>query len=773
MSKYLLSLLAMITVSAFAWGAAAQLPSTGGAEAETAVSLPDPLTPEAVQGMVARMSDAEVRDMLLERLDAVAKASDNGAAEDQAEQVFLETMTFGVLNSIAGAVSRIPDIWSTQAQSIGTFYDNVGGDGLLIMVAVLVIGVGAGLLAEMLFLRTTRKWHARFEVESGQESLWSTVKFLFNRLCSDLLGVVVFYFSASWIGGIVAGQLVTAMGMDADALSELRPYIMLIWTNLILFPRIAAAILRFVLAPNRPEFRLVYTDDQTAKFLFKHLIGVVILMGAILAIVFFNQMNGIPIGTTPIGFWLTVAQHAYLVYIVVKCWDGLVMMMKGSDPDVSPIEARVARAYPYFAIVSIIGAFYLLQLLLAFRQIELAGKAPHFWTMVVLLIAPALDTLIRGLVKHLVPPMTGQGALAERAYISTKRSWIRIGRVIVFGLILMLIARFWHIDFTADDGSIGTRIAAQLFEILIILASGYLIWELVSLWINRKLAAEQTAAAIDPNDEEPGGGEGGQAGGSRLSTVLPLVLGMMQVAIAVIFILIALGNIGIDITPLLAGAGILGLAIGFGAQKLVSDVVSGIFFLVDDAFRTGEFVEVEGTVGTVEKISIRSMQLRHHKGPVHTIPYGEIPKLTNYSRDWVIMKLKFTVPFETDPNKVKKIFKQIGKDMMEVPEFAADLLQPFKSQGVFDFDDVGMIMRGKFMAKPGRQFVLRKEIYNRVKKAFQENGIDFARREVRIAIPGMDSEQELNDEQKQALAAGAAQAAQDSIEANAPGPAKS
>ncbi|MEL6794938.1 MAG: mechanosensitive ion channel domain-containing protein, partial [Pseudomonadota bacterium] len=87
----------------------------------------------------------------------------------------------------------------------------------------------------------------------------------------------------------------------------------------------------------------------------------------------------------------------------------------------------------------------------------------------------------------------------------------------------------------------------------------------------------------------------------------------MKVAIAVIFGLIALGNIGIDITPLLAGAGIVGLAVGFGAQKLVADVVSGIFFLVDDAFRTGEYVEVEGTVGTVEKISIRSMQLRHHK----------------------------------------------------------------------------------------------------------------------------------------------------------------
>ena len=133
-------------------------------------------------------------------------------------------------------------------------------------------------------------------------------------------------------------------------------------------------------------------------------------------------------------------------------------------------------------------------------------------------------------------------------------------------------------------------------------------------------------------------------------------------------------------------------------------------------------------------------------------------KLTNYSRDWVIMKLKFTVPFDTDPNKVKKIFKKIGAEMMADETHKDGFLQPFKSQGVFDFDDVGMIIRGKFMAKPGKQFTLRKEIFNRVKAAFKENGIDFARREVRVAIPGLDEAENLSDQQKAAIGAAAADA---------------
>ena len=127
-----------------------------------------------------------------------------------------------------------------------------------------------------------------------------------------------------------------------------------------------------------------------------------------------------------------------------------------------------------------------------------------------------------------------------------------------------------------------------------------------------------------------------------------------MVTLMVMVSLSILTSLGVNIAPILAGAGVLGIAIGFGAQSLVKDVVSGIFFLVDDAFRVGEYVEIDQLRGTVERISIRSLQIRHHRGAVHTLPFGELKSLTNYSRDWVIMKLEFRVPFETDMKLVKK-----------------------------------------------------------------------------------------------------------------------
>ena len=459
----------------------------------------------------------------------------------------------------------------------------------------------------------------------------------------------------------------------------------------------------------------MHTFDETARFGVRHSAIGWLIVGFSTLIIYFNSQNGVPPGQSRIGFWLNLSVHIYIIWIAWRHWDGWVEMARGPDPDITPMEARTARFYPAFVMMVSAFTWVLVNILAGFERFDLLRSGAHYATMFLLIMAPTFDTLVRGLVRHLVPEMQGEGVIAERAYLATKRSYIRMGRVIVFALVIFVITRLWGIDFeNLAAAGVGVQIAGKLIEAMMIIAVGYFIYELVSLLINRKLAAEMTAAGFDLNEEEPGGGEGG-------------------------------------------------LAIGFGAQKLVGDVVSGIFFLIDDAFRAGEYVSVDTTMGTVEKISIRSLQLRHHKGPVHTIPYGEIPQITNYSRDWVIMKLRFTVPFGTDPNKVKKIFKKIGAEMIEDPMFKDDMLQPFKSQGVFDFDDVGMIIRGKFMAKPGTQFTMRKEVFNRVKAAFEENGIEFARREVRVAIPGLEDAADLDETQKAQIKAAASEAAQEQI----------
>lgn len=708
--------------------------------------LPEPLTKEAINEMVAQMSDDEVRALLLERLDAVAETG-TGPAEP-APTVFqrITTTAQQLGASWLNVLHNVPNLVSAQALSFRNFADRFQDPGLVMAFGLVALVLAISFGIEMLVRLLVKRWQRK---ETGHEGddLWSAVSYLFRRFCRELLGLVAFY---------VALRLIGRNFLSPDIIAFAAPLVF----YLILFPRVGAALSRFILAPNRSDLRLVNVNDQWSQYLHRNLIGLFFLIGFTMFIVGFNAMNGVPMGETRLGFWLNTAVHLYIILIAWTAREGLVDMMRGTDPDRTEFDEKVARAYPWFAIVVSAVMWLIVEIIVAKQNPELLlllGQGPHYTTMFWLLMAPAIDTLIRGLVRHLLPPMIGEGKIAEDAYKATKRSYIRIGRVFAGAFVILMIAAAWNIDLrgvAAEGGNVG----AALIQFLILAAFGYIFYESASLWFNRKLTKEMTAAAT-PDQEA---GEGGGAGGSRLATVLPLMRVTAQVAIAVIFGLLAIGSLGIDIAPLLAGAGILGLAIGFGAQKLVSDIVSGVFFLIDDAFRVGEYVDVGGTAGTVEKISIRSMQLRHHRGAVHTIPYGEIQKLTNYSRDWVIMKLKFTVPFDTDPNKVKKIFKKIGTEMMEDPTHGPGFIEPFKSQGVFDFDDVGMIIRGKFMAKPGQQFTIRKEIYNRVKKQFEEAGIPFARREVRVAIPGLEDNEELTEEDKAKITgAAAAAAAQD------------
>ncbi len=725
---------------------------SGGGGTTAATTLPDPLTADAARDMVSRLSDQEVRGLLLERLDAVAasaEAADNTPVWTVLGQTVEDTGT-GIQRAIFG----LPNLMTGVSAGFENFFSPRGWPGVGRLIGLTILGMLIGFVVEKVinyFLQRLRG----SPVNVLPETLRETLKVLSWRAFFEAFGLVVFFY----VTGFALRALLSEDPPAALAGEKTFPDALIATTfvsAVVITPRIFRLINRVLLAPNQPHLRLVHTDDWTAKFLNRQTTIVFVVWGILGFCIPFLASHGVSVGEYRIGFWLNTLGYLIFFYTCWKAREGLTKMLMGADEDVTPGEAAVARAYPYICMGLIVLNWLLIETLVAKKMFHLLdGRATV--TLILLVFAPTFDTAVRGLVRRLVPPMSGEGLVAQAAYIRTKRSYIRIGRVVATVAVIFTITWLWGIDLTnlAAAGA-GFRIVGIILEAILILLVGYMLWELISLWINRKLAAERTAMGFDSEDE--GLGDEGGTGVSRLATVLPLLLGVIKVAIAVIFGLIALGNLGIDTTPLLAGAGIVGLAIGFGAQKLVADIVSGIFFLIDDAFRAGEYLDVEGTMGTVEQISIRSMQLRHHKGAVHTIPYGEIPKVTNFSRDWVIVKLKFTVPFDTNPQKVKKLFKKIGAEMMEVPEFANDFLQPFKSQGVFDFDDVGMIIRGKFMAKPGKQFVLRKEIYNRVKAAFEANGISFARREVRVAIPGLEERDDLSDEQKAGVSAAAAQA---------------
>jgi small-conductance mechanosensitive channel len=319
---------------------------------------------------------------------------------------------------------------------------------------------------------------------------------------------------------------------------------------------------------------------------------------------------------------------------------------------------------------------------------------------------------------------THKKVLGGKIDYSHMKRGIRSGlRIALAALLFFGIFRIWGVHLP-----IGTAVARAVFEILIVVLICYVAWEVTNAAIQRRLRQE-----LPEEDEEH---EEGGAGGSRIATLLVLLRKFMLAVFIVMATLIILSAMGVNIGPLIAGAGVVGLAIGFGSQTLVKDIIAGVFFLVDDAFRVGDYVEASGTKGMVEHISLRSLRLRHPRGMVNVIPFGDISTVTNFSRDYIITKLDFRVRYDANVEKIRKLIKKkVYQKIKDNPDLGPKLLDPIKSQGVREMDDSAMIMRVKFKTIPGEQFVIRKEVYRLMQETFRKEGIEFAHRNVTVYLP--------------------------------------
>jgi small-conductance mechanosensitive channel len=396
----------------------------------------------------------------------------------------------------------------------------------------------------------------------------------------------------------------------------------------------------------------------------------------------------------------------------------------GSATKGSPGAAQMIEAGYRLAVTGIVvGVAWLL----ARYYLRGATQTRAFWIIAVAGALPfvlqPVQTLIASFL-HIDPERRPDGSISIPA-ICVDRG---IRALLVIGTVLALV---WALDFDlvalATSDTLLTRIVRGVFNIAVVVLVADFVWHLSKTAIDSRLQTTEELGPIETDEARRR---------ARLRTLLPILRNVLLTLIAVTAVLMALSSMGVQIGPLLAGAGVVGIAVGFGAQTLVRDIFAGVFYLLDDAFRVGEYIQSGNYKGTVEAFSLRSVKIRHHRGSLFTVPFGELGAVQNMSRDWVIDKLSVSVPYDTDLAKVKKVIKEVSKELMAEPELAANVIEPLKMQGVEQFGDFAIEIRMKMMTKPGEQFVIRRRAYALIKQAFNANGIEFASPTVTVAGGG-------------------------------------
>lgn len=209
----------------------------------------------------------------------------------------------------------------------------------------------------------------------------------------------------------------------------------------------------------------------------------------------------------------------------------------------------------------------------------------------------------------------------------------------------------------------------------------------------------------------------------RIITLMGIVKRLGKLVIWAIFIMVLLRQLGIDIAPILAGAGIVGLAVGFGAQELVRDFISGFFMLMEDQIRRGDYAMINGVDGMVEKIELRTITLRDMTGTVHIIQNGKINSLANMTKEWSAIVLEIGVAYKEDVNKVIKVMKEVGEELVSDSALGDQIIEPVEILGLDKFAESAIIIKARIKTVPLSQWAIGREYRKRLKYAFDENNI--------------------------------------------------
>ncbi|MFC2120024.1 mechanosensitive ion channel family protein [Bacteroidota bacterium] len=210
----------------------------------------------------------------------------------------------------------------------------------------------------------------------------------------------------------------------------------------------------------------------------------------------------------------------------------------------------------------------------------------------------------------------------------------------------------------------------------------------------------------------------------RINTLMSIVWVVVKSVLVVTVSMIILQKIGVNIAPILASAGIIGLAVGFGAQELVRDVISGFFILLENQIRTGDVGIINGTGGLVEKIELRTITLRDFSGVVHVYQNGKINTLSNMTKEWSAMVFDIGVAYKEDVEKVMEIMKKTGDELQNNPEFMDKIIEPIEIFGLDNFADSALIIKARLKTKPISQWAIGREYRKLLKIAFDKHNIE-------------------------------------------------
>jgi small-conductance mechanosensitive channel len=547
---------------------------------------------------------------------------------------------------------------------------------------------------------------ARTETHENADH-WRTLRhlpFALATLVLDLVPVVVFF--------IVAGLLLRWMNDDARVESIVSGFV-----DGYVTARIGMSVLRLLVSPVGHGLRLIRVGERTAGLMIGWFRAILIVgtVGFALANAL-AQFGASDEQRLVFIKAISLAIHAMLVVLLFKLRRPVAVAIAGSSTVAGPagtLRHWLAEVWPVLAAVVVMGAWFVW----ALGVEDGFPKLLHFVgvTAAVVICARIVAVLVLGGVSHLFQPPgaeAGDDAAKAAARKAHAQRYYPLVRAIVTAILVacsvIALLQVWGVDALDwfSRGTIGRSLASALVTILVAATIAVVVWEAANASVERRLSRWKEAGDI--------------VRAARLRTLLPMLRTCLLVAIVLIVGLTVLNQIGVNTTPLLAGASIIGVAVGFGSQKLVQDFITGIFLLMENAMQVGDTVTVGDVSGTVEYLSIRTVRLRGGDGSLYIVPFSSVTTVNNTNRGIGNAAMRVAVAYETDVARAIAELKAIGAGLRADPAFAPQILADMEVWGVDAVDGGMFALAGQISCTDKGRWGVQRELNRRILERFRD-----------------------------------------------------
>ncbi len=726
-------LLALLLSLVLLAGQAMAQPEPGNpvAQPPAAITPTGPIVSPEIEALLKVLQDDGRRAELIRALRAAAPESEAEAppANSSAEPALLAPNTLGAQllqgasqrlatasDQLVATVSAIADLPAVLNWLTSLVRDPVTQRRVLDASWKLMLVLGLGLAAEWMAARFLGRFRDRLDAHAPTEATgWARVQrvpLVLARLGLDLVPIAAF--------AVVSYGLITAVHPLPTT-----QLVMLTANNAYMASRAVMAAARMLFSPASTHLRLLPVTDETAAYATIWLRRIVVVLITSYAVAEAGLQFGLPWSAYDSILRIALLLVTLLLVIIIlqnrqAVSDALRApeLAEREEPDRARrffrmLRDRAADIWHLVAIAWLIAAWGVWALEIQYGFWRLLRVS--FSTILILSLAKFADMAVRRVIHRgfrITPDLSarypGLEARSNRYLPVLKGS----ASLAFGGIALLFLLESWGLEAFAwfGHGKLGNRLVSSLVSIALTITLALVIWEGINAAIQRHLERLSRDAKA--------------AQSARVRTLLPMLRTALLAVILIFVVLSVLTEIGVNVAPLIAGAGVVGIAVGFGSQRLVQDVITGIFLLFEDAVAVGDVVQLGGLNGVVEHLSIRSIKLRAVDGSLHIIPFSAVTSVTNQTRDFAFAVIDVNVDYREDTDKVSETLRQIASEMREDPRWRPVIRDDLDVMGVERLADSGVVIRVRLKTEASQRWAVARELNRRIKRRFDELGIE-------------------------------------------------